>query len=122
MASPTRRAEIHPPPTASEFTVSHNPRNNDSREDFAPLSAEASGSTPSTAAESMPLLDGGWLSTEQLASRLNVDPSSLRRWRTARPPQGPPFVTISERVTLYSVRDVEEWLAQRRIDPRKVAA
>jgi transposase-like protein len=31
------------------------------------------------------LLDGGWFTTEELARMLGVDPSTLRRWRTARP-------------------------------------
>ncbi|MEV0675971.1 helix-turn-helix domain-containing protein [Actinosynnema sp. NPDC050436] len=67
------------------------------------------------------LLGGGWLSTDQLAALLGVDPSTLRRWRTARPVQGPPFVQLTSRVTLYSANDVEDWLASRRIDPRKAA-
>ena len=32
------------------------------------------------------LLDGGWFTTEELARMLGVDPSTLRRWRTARTP------------------------------------
>ena len=35
------------------------------------------------------LLEGGWFTTEGLAAMLGVDPSTLRRWRTARPRQGP---------------------------------
>ena len=62
-----------------------------------------------------------WYTTERLARVLGVDPSSLRRWRTARPPQGPPFVKISARHTIYSVRDVEEWLRSQRVDPGAVA-
>ena len=31
------------------------------------------------------LLDGGWFTTKELARMLGVDPSTLRRWRTARP-------------------------------------
>lgn len=38
------------------------------------------------------LLDGGWFTTEELARMLGVDSSTLRRWRTARPRQGPPFI------------------------------
>ena len=34
------------------------------------------------------LLDGGWFTTEELARMLGVDPSTLRRWRTARPRPG----------------------------------
>jgi Helix-turn-helix domain len=63
------------------------------------------------------LLDGAWLRTEDLAKKLGVDTSTLRRWRTAHPPQGPPFVCLSGGVTRYSVRDVERWLLDRRTDP-----
>lgn len=62
-------------------------------------------------------LGGPWFTTEDLARMLGVDPSTLRRWRTARPPQGPPFVCLSGGVTRYSERDVERWLAARRTDP-----
>jgi hypothetical protein len=63
------------------------------------------------------LLSGGWLTTEELAGMLGVDASTLRRWRTAHPRQGPPFVPLSSRVTLYSAHDVNRWLADRRVDP-----
>jgi predicted DNA-binding transcriptional regulator AlpA len=67
------------------------------------------------------LLTGGWLSTEEVAHLLGVDPSSVRRWRTSRPPQGPPFVRLSARVTIYSAADVEAWLHSRRTDPGRAA-
>jgi hypothetical protein len=67
------------------------------------------------------LLSGDWLTTEELAGMLGVDPSTLRRWRTARPRQGPPFVPLSGRVTLYNAHDVNRWLANRRIDPGRAA-
>jgi predicted DNA-binding transcriptional regulator AlpA len=67
------------------------------------------------------LLRGDWLTTEELAQALGVDSSTVRRWRTSRPVQGPPFVQLSERVTVYSAYDVEEWLRSRRIDPREAA-
>jgi hypothetical protein len=67
------------------------------------------------------LLTGHWYSTEELAALLGVDPSSIRRWRTADPPQGPPFVRLSARVTVYSATDVEEWLRRRRTDPEQAA-
>lgn len=70
----------------------------------------------------MRLLDDRWYTTEELAQLLGVDSSTVRRWRTARPPQGPPFVPLSSRVTLYNANDVEQWLLSRRIDPRKAAA
>jgi hypothetical protein len=57
----------------------------------------------------------------ELAGLLGVDASTLRRWRTARPAQGPAFVQMSSRVTLYNAHDVETWLHSRRIDPRKAA-
>jgi predicted DNA-binding transcriptional regulator AlpA len=67
------------------------------------------------------LLAGRWFSTEELAHLLGVDPSSVRRWRTSRPPQGPPFVRLSARVTIYSATDVEAWLRSRRTDPGRAA-
>lgn len=67
------------------------------------------------------LLNGGWFTTEELAGLLGVDPSTIRRWRTARPAQGPPFVPLSSRVTLYSAHDVRHWLESRRIDPGRAA-
>ena len=67
------------------------------------------------------LLDGDWLSTEELAKLLGVDPSTIRRWRTARPVRGPPFVRLSSRVTVYSTSDVRHWLERRRIDPERAA-
>lgn len=67
------------------------------------------------------LLDGEWYTTEELAARLGVDPSTVRRWRTATPPQGPPFVRLSERVVIYSACDVESWLRKRRTDPGSAA-
>lgn len=68
------------------------------------------------------LLTGRWLTTEELAELLDVDGSTVRRWRTSRPVQGPPFVQLSERVTMYSAHDVEHWLRSRRIDPDKAVA
>jgi hypothetical protein len=62
------------------------------------------------------LLHGRWYSTEELAELLRVDASTLRRWRTQTPPQGPPFVPIAGRRTLYSDADVQAWLTARRID------
>jgi hypothetical protein len=53
------------------------------------------------------LLGGRWYSTEELANLLGVDASSIRRWRTSRPVQGPPFVKLSSRVMIYNATDVE---------------
>ena len=67
------------------------------------------------------LLNGGWFTTDELAALLGVDPSTIRRWRTAKPAQGPPFVRLTSRVTLYSAPDVRRWLADKRIAPGKAA-
>jgi len=58
------------------------------------------------------------LSTEDVAQLFDVDPSTVRRWRTAQPTQGPPFIHISERVTKYRPEDVEQWLNDRRVVPQ----
>lgn len=57
------------------------------------------------------------ITTEELARMLRVDPSSVRRWRTARPLQGPPFIQLSERVIMYAIDDVRDWLSSRRVRP-----
>jgi predicted DNA-binding transcriptional regulator AlpA len=57
------------------------------------------------------------MTTEEVAELLRVDPSTIRRWRTADPVQGPPFIHISERMTVYAPEDVHAWLAARRVDP-----
>jgi predicted DNA-binding transcriptional regulator AlpA len=68
------------------------------------------------------VLHAGWYTTEALAQILGVDSSTIRRWRTAKPVQGPPFVRLSSRLTLYSARDVELWLERRRTDPEEAAS
>ena len=62
-----------------------------------------------------------YLATEEVAALIGVDPSTLRRWRTSRPMQGPPFIRVSESVIRYNLTDVREWLLSRRIDPAKAA-
>jgi predicted DNA-binding transcriptional regulator AlpA len=71
--------------------------------------------------EVIDLLHSGWYTTEEVADLIGVDASTLRRWRTATPMQGPPFVRLTSRVTMYSVPDVQAWLASRRIDPAQAA-
>ena len=61
--------------------------------------------------------DQEWYTTEELARIVKVDPSTIRRWRTAHPRQGPPFVRLSFGVVRYSPADIEKWLSNRRIDP-----
>lgn len=57
------------------------------------------------------------LTTEEVARLLRVDASSVRRWRCEQPPQGPPFIRLSDRVVLYDVDDLQTWLNDRRITP-----
>ena len=59
-----------------------------------------------------------FMSTEELAELLDVDPSTIRRWRTLQPLQGPPFIQISDRVVKYATADVELWLSARRVYPQ----
>ncbi|GIJ81431.1 hypothetical protein Xph01_58630 [Micromonospora phaseoli] len=59
-----------------------------------------------------------FMSTEELADLLDVDPSTIRRWRTVPPLQGPPFIQISDRVVKYATADVEQWLSARRVYPK----
>jgi len=61
------------------------------------------------------------LTTEVVAKMIGVDPSTLRRWRTSRPIQGPPFIKISDRVTKYHPQDVEKWLDRCRVTPEVAA-
>ena len=62
-----------------------------------------------------------WLTTNEAAEIIGVTGSALRRWRTSRPRQGPPFVDFSSNTKRYALHDVEEWLMQRRVDPGSVA-
>ncbi|PSR59953.1 DNA-binding protein [Nocardia nova] len=63
------------------------------------------------------VIENRWYTTEEVAAMLKIDPSSLRRWRAARPPQGPPFVQVSDRVIRYHSDDVAEYLRRKRVDP-----
>lgn len=65
------------------------------------------------------MVDGQWFSTDELAKLIGVDSSTLRRWRTSKPAQGPAFVRFTSKVTKYSARDVETWLRAHRIDPNR---
>ncbi|MEU5974637.1 helix-turn-helix domain-containing protein [Streptomyces sp. NPDC047315] len=77
--------------------------------------------SPLPTGSSQGLPPGIWYSTAELARILGVDPSTLRRWRTAHPRQGPPYVPLAGRVVLCSATDVEQWIAQRRISPERGA-
>jgi predicted DNA-binding transcriptional regulator AlpA len=79
----------------------------------------AATSSPRNAAEDVPasLRTSSLLTTEEVARLLRVDPSSVRRWRAERPPQGPPFIRLSDRVVHYDAGDVQDWLNERRTIP-----
>ncbi|MGW2397197.1 helix-turn-helix transcriptional regulator [Kitasatospora sp. NPDC001664] len=68
------------------------------------------------------LLHSGWYTAEELAPLLKVDPSTLRRWRNAEPPQGPPFVRLANRTVVYSIPDTQAWLNSKRIAPAEPEA
>jgi hypothetical protein len=57
------------------------------------------------------------VTTEELARLLRRDPSTLRRWRTGVPMQGPPFLKLSTGITVYDMEDVRLWLKHSRVDP-----
>lgn len=48
------------------------------------------------------------------ASMLCVSPATLRKWCCMR--VGPPFIRVGRRV-IFSTRDLERWLAKRRVKP-----
>ncbi len=56
-------------------------------------------------------------STGEVAELLGVDTSTVRRWRRARPVQGPGFIRLSDRVALYPERDLEAYLEARHVRP-----
>ncbi|WP_432040666.1 helix-turn-helix transcriptional regulator [Streptomyces cucumeris] len=73
---------------------------------------------PRPANEDQPAIDADeWYTTNELARLVKVDASTLRRWRTHSPPQGPPFVRLCGRVILYGAADVRQWMASRRVCP-----
>lgn len=67
------------------------------------------------------IINDHFLSAGELAALLHVDPSTLRRWRSATPPAGPPFSRLSPGVVVYSIVDVRRWIARSRIDPAECA-
>lgn len=75
----------------------------------------------STRADVADFLHSRWYTTEELARIIGVDPSSLRRWRTMHPIQGPPFVRLTAQVVKYNADDVSRWLERRRVDPGEAA-
>jgi len=57
------------------------------------------------------------LTTADLARLLRRDASTIRRWRSASPPVGPPFIPVSGHVTIYLLDDVYRWMDRVRVTP-----
>jgi hypothetical protein len=57
------------------------------------------------------------LTTAELARLQRRDPSTLRRWRTSRPIQGPPFLRLSSGAIVYDTDDIRTRLSRNRVDP-----
>lgn len=53
--------------------------------------------------------------TAEMAEMLNVDPSTLRRWRRQNPPRGPKATRITARSWRYYHADFIEWLNEIRL-------
>ncbi|RDI68449.1 helix-turn-helix transcriptional regulator [Nocardia pseudobrasiliensis] len=63
------------------------------------------------------LLHQRMYTTGEVAELLGVDTSTLRRWRRARPVQGPGFVRLSDRVAIYPESDIDAYLEARHVRP-----
>ncbi|MGW4246725.1 helix-turn-helix domain-containing protein [Nocardia sp. NPDC004722] len=71
----------------------------------------------SDAAHEHSLLSQHMYTTGEVARILGVDASTVRRWRRGEPAEGPGFIRISDRVTMYPERDLEVYLAARHTIP-----
>lgn len=49
----------------------------------------------------------GYLTSAQLAARLNVTPVTVRTWRQRG--QGPDYIKVTPRCVRYALSDVERW-------------
>lgn len=55
--------------------------------------------------------EGPWLTTQEVAARLNVEPHTLRSW--CRKGTGPRRHRLNGKVLRFRIEDVEAWEAQR---------
>lgn len=60
------------------------------------------------------------LSTEEAAHYLGVSTKTLVNWRVLR--IGPRFIQISNHCIRYALKDLEDWLAAKRIETRHTAS
>ena len=51
------------------------------------------------------------LTTEDVATLLNVKPRTLKQWRHER--RGPRYVSLGRRIVRYRRSDVDEWIRSR---------
>nr|PZN17775.1 MAG: hypothetical protein DIU80_23905 [Chloroflexota bacterium] len=51
------------------------------------------------------------LTTEDVATLLNVKPRTLKQWRYER--RGPRYVSLGRRIVRYRRSDVDEWIRSR---------
>lgn len=86
-----------------------------------PLASEEGCAADADAVSSKAVLGDDFLNAKELASLIHVDPSTLRRWRNAEPPAGPPFTRLSPGVVVYSAADVRHWISRGRVDPAERA-
>jgi Helix-turn-helix domain len=55
------------------------------------------------------------LSTVEAAEWLGLKEITLREWRSDR--KGPPYIEISARCIRYALKDLEKYVAERRVIP-----
>lgn len=55
------------------------------------------------------------LSVAETAAFLSVDEGVLKYWRRSKR-LGPPFIALGQKTVGYRVKDLEKWLAERRVD------
>jgi hypothetical protein len=74
---------------------------------------DRTGQAPRSRGESPVGLSETWLDTEAAARHLGLSASSLTKWRMTSS-KGPPFCKANFSVR-YSLRDLDDWLAARRV-------
>ena len=57
----------------------------------------------------------GVLAAHEAAAYIGASVRQLRRWRQPHERGGPPFIRLSPNSVVYDTRDLDAWLAARRI-------